>query len=463
MYVELDHGLVPRMLEDINEKTDLSGRKKKGTKGLVGESNLVNKYEVKRGNIQDVFLAFEINKLDKNEKYKADKKQFPNSLGDKKEDKEETKKIDVKLCEAVIGPFEEVFYDEDFGFFSAILACYNNHWVLKTSPDDWWNVIVRIVAQAVDENGNKKRVSNLFVDHEGQKEISVIVPNLATIDYSWLFNQFSKGLRQNIKTPGYVDVMEADFTTTAPHQLISSQVMLMSSLQKYFSYSFGTCCGIPGVEMKGTLEDWEKLTEKLQSVEKLLLPVMEDIELTKWFQSTKIILGKLLNTYKGSPDKEWWGHILSWNQIYGSGKLHFRDFFKFHFTDCCLGARAWWSGWMIDFLKAGEAETPSHFQSGSVSVPIHIFENGGPKDDGLLVAGTVGYTVEDNQGEMASHAPLLQWWRQSKDGSFYFPFSLLSNLILQGGKGIAGPPSSSSPPPLRASSPCSMQRRSCKT
>ena len=125
------------------------------------------------------------------------------------------------------------------------------------------------------------------------------MPDLATIDYSWLFNQFSKGLRQNIKMPGYVDVMEADFTTTTPHQLISSQVMLMSSLQKYFSYSFGTLCGIPGVEMKGTFEDWEKLAEKLQSLEKLLLPVMEDIELTKWFQSTKIILGKLLNTYKG--------------------------------------------------------------------------------------------------------------------------------------------------------------------
>jgi hypothetical protein len=187
MYVELDHGLVPRMLEAINERTELHGRNKKGTKGLSGESNLVNKYEVKTGNMQDVFLAFEVNKLDKNEKYKADKNQFPNRLGGgaskKKEGKEESKKIDVKLCEAVIGPSEEVFYDEDFGFFSAILACYNNHWVLKTSPDDWWNVIVRIVAQAVDDNGNKDRVRNLFLDHEGQKEIEVIVQLLTTAGY----------------------------------------------------------------------------------------------------------------------------------------------------------------------------------------------------------------------------------------------------------------------------------------
>ena len=43
-------------------------------------------------------------------------------------------------------------------------------------------------------------------------------------------------------------------------------------------------------------------------------------------------------TYKGEPDKEWWGHMLSWNVRHGSG------------------ARSWWSGWMIDFLMAGEAE-----------------------------------------------------------------------------------------------------------
>ena len=42
-----------------------------------------------------------------------------------------------------MGSDGEVFFDHDFGFFGAILACYNNHWVLKTSPDDWWNVIVR--------------------------------------------------------------------------------------------------------------------------------------------------------------------------------------------------------------------------------------------------------------------------------------------------------------------------------
>ena len=30
----------------------------------------------------------------------------------------------------------------DMGFFSTIMECYNNHWALKTLPDDWWCTIV---------------------------------------------------------------------------------------------------------------------------------------------------------------------------------------------------------------------------------------------------------------------------------------------------------------------------------
>ena len=72
--------------------------------------------------------------------------------------------------------------------------------------------------------------------------------------------------------------------------------------------------------MKGTKEDWEKLVEKTEALEKILSTVMEDVELGDWFRSTKQILSKLLDTFNGNPDKEWWGHILSWNRTHGSGE-----------------------------------------------------------------------------------------------------------------------------------------------
>ena len=27
------------------------------------------------------------------------------------------------------------------GFFSAVAAAYNNHWLLRTRPGDWWTVV----------------------------------------------------------------------------------------------------------------------------------------------------------------------------------------------------------------------------------------------------------------------------------------------------------------------------------
>jgi len=347
MYVELDHALVPGKIKDINKNTDLPGRVKPARNGpFEPDRQLLNKYEVKKKSMMDI-------------------------LASKDSD-----------FEAVVGTTEEVYYDHDFGFFSAILACYNNHWVLKTSPDDWWNVIVRNVAQAVDDNGEKEEVRQFFVAHEGKKTIDIRVgPSLSNIDYSWLFDQFTVGIRRNIKVPGYADLMQADFSTTGPEQVISCQIMLMSSLQKYFDYSFGTLCGIPGVEMLGSEQDWQRLLEKTRQLRSLLQPVMGVIGLGDWFNSTEEMLARLLATYRGKPDKEWWGHVLSWNQTYGSG------------------ARRWWDGWMIDFLMAGKAEKPQNFQSGLVSVPVKIDDNNrdGVSDTGRLVAGTVGFTVEEGK------------------------------------------------------------------
>eukprot|EP00092_Neocalanus_flemingeri_P079403 GFUD01098924.1.p1 GENE.GFUD01098924.1~~GFUD01098924.1.p1 ORF type:complete len:425 (+),score=145.87 GFUD01098924.1:58-1332(+) len=404
MYVELDHGLIPGKIEDINVLHELSGEKKNNPR----EMNL-NKYEIQKGNIQDLFQIIKkervVNTEDSDRLRKEEEEDSRRNLfrkkekgNDTKKDKgNDTKKVAEVEYEAVAGTScEDLFYDKDWGFFAALLACYNNHWVLRTSPDDWWNIIVRNVAQMVDKNGEKNKVRDFFVDHEEKKTILVLLPGrLDNMDHSWLFDQFSQGIKENIKTPGYVDSMQADFSTTTADQLISTQIMLMSSLQKYFDFDCSTKCGIPGVEMTGTLEDWLKLADKTENLKKMLQPILEEIGLEKWFTTTLDMLGRLVDTYKGSPDKEWWGHILSWNITHGSG------------------ARSWWTGWMIDFLMAGRAEKPQDFQSGVVSVPLRIIDSvfGPPVDDvGELVAGTVGYSVEEGREGRAPVVEAKQGW-----------------------------------------------------
>ena len=106
-----------------------------------------------------------------------------------------------------LGSTDNVYSFGDCGLFSAIITAYNNHWKLRTSPDDWWFSVIKRVACAIDKNAEKESVRKMFVDHKGKKTIQVVVPDTSiyTVDYSWFFDQIAKGVQENIKAPEFVD------------------------------------------------------------------------------------------------------------------------------------------------------------------------------------------------------------------------------------------------------------------
>jgi hypothetical protein len=86
---------------------------------------------------------------------------------------------------ATLGSDGMVYCDDDNGIFSAVLAAYNNHWKLRTSPDDWWFCVVKKVSFAIDKNAEEKAVRDLFVEHEGKKELCVGVPTTSIYDVDY--------------------------------------------------------------------------------------------------------------------------------------------------------------------------------------------------------------------------------------------------------------------------------------
>lgn len=86
---------------------------------------------------------------------------------------------------ATLGSNEMIYCRKDDGIFSAVLTAYNNHWKLRTSPDDWWFCVVKKVSLAIDKNAEKKAVRNLFVEHEGKKTLTVGVPSLSIYDVDY--------------------------------------------------------------------------------------------------------------------------------------------------------------------------------------------------------------------------------------------------------------------------------------
>ena len=274
---------------------------------------------------------------------------------------------------------------DDKGFLSIVFEAYAKHLTLVTSPEDWWLTVVQRVAQAVDKNSGKETVKNHFVTHEDKKQLFVDINDIYDIKEARFFSKMSELVQENIIDPGYVTNMQADFSTTTPLHGIVFNIAMMSSLQQFFEFGGRIACGIPELEMKGTIADWEKLVNKFSELKERLEPVSVDIGLPgEWWAGTQGVLGKLLETYNGKPDKGWWKQIIDKREV-----------------NVGCGTAIEWDGWFLkDFLGLDISEVDSSL----VSVPLTIDDNG-RKTDAALVAGIAGFKLKNNQTSIeAQHA-----------------------------------------------------------
>ena len=281
----------------------------------------------------------------------------------------------------------------DFGFFTAVYEAYNNHWALRTTPEDWWFTIIRTVALAIDENAKSPKVRDFFVNHDGKKELRVdVAPGTLPhhVDYSSFFDQMTNLIDKNINVEGYVDAIRSDFSTSTKMHKIISEITVMSSTQDFFDFTGGTFCGIPRVEMLGTLKDWQNLKRKVLHLKKVILTIIEEIYLTEFFENLPVICDNLIETYNGTSfnaTSEWWSHIFSKEERFGSGGGTF------------------YNGWFIEqFLNLGAVRSFGSVPTGLVTVPMKLKEFSGHEENSTLVAGIAGVTIEETSGDI----PIVQ-------------------------------------------------------
>ena len=70
--------------------------------------------------------------------------------------------------------------------------------------------------------------------------------------------------QRNIKDPSLREWILPTFTTTTKCDQAVASILMMSAMQKYFTYSCEVMCGLPSVTLLGRKEDWEKLEGKLE-------------------------------------------------------------------------------------------------------------------------------------------------------------------------------------------------------
>ncbi|OCK75976.1 hypothetical protein K432DRAFT_361193 [Lepidopterella palustris CBS 459.81] len=158
-------------------------------------------------------------------------------------------------------------YHAKNGFVHTAVQAYSGHHRLVIRPDDVWNAIISQLSFYVNKNAEQLR--DLFVAHEGKKELRIIMPawTVETIDYGDFALQMSKLLEENILDPELRGWIQQEFTTTTSTDRIISSVVFMSTMKKYFDYSAQTKCGLPSVTLLGEKEDWEKIYSALHKLD----------------------------------------------------------------------------------------------------------------------------------------------------------------------------------------------------
>ena len=181
-------------------------------------------------------------------------------------------------------------------FVAATHAAYCDHYPLTISPDIIWLTLTQGLANHINQNSDSLR-SKLGIKHEGKKKITVIrnsfIRKSPENDWTNVFDEFSEKIKENIGEKTH-KLIVADFSTTDAIAKAASEVVLMDAMQSYFEYGMLTCCGIPYLKIEGTVEDWERISSRVEEWKKW--------DLDWWIPSVQKVLKRIINVVKGNTD-----------------------------------------------------------------------------------------------------------------------------------------------------------------
>ncbi|KZW02463.1 hypothetical protein EXIGLDRAFT_734586 [Exidia glandulosa HHB12029] len=331
--------------------------------------------------------------------------------------------------DAALPAADPVLYNNN-GLIHTVVRAYNLHHALVLRPDDIWLAILVQFSFFVNEPGNSKRLRGRFVAHEGQEELVVLdVGSRYTADFGRMARTMTDLLATRIVDPQLREWIVPDFSTTTENDRIVASVLMMSTLQEFFSYTFGMLCGLPRVTLEGERADWESLVRRADRIQdyggdavlwhRLLMPVLE-----RFVRTFDACAGSQAGVRDDAELHAFWSKIVHWRRG-GSGPSFLSGWLT---AFCVFDAKG---KWIPDQREDMENERDIHLlldgaaypivQSGDIpagcaGVPVKLDDNG-VMFDTLMVAGLAGSRVLSTSDEQASDvgrfdtlAPLAAWW-----------------------------------------------------
>lgn len=188
-------------------------------------------------------------------------------------------------------------------FFMCFYDAYLNHKDIIMSPDDIMIMVGLQFSKYV--NSDSEGLRSLFVNHEGKKDIEVV---LETMNWG-LFTELVINQVKTYMKDDVIDNLSCDFSSTTRVERFMSNICVMDSFKEYFRYGLRGGCGIAKVYMIGNLDDWTKLRDKINNLRKYA-GGKNKLLWSSYVDNLIPVIDKLIDTYNGKIDKEWWNKIV---------------------------------------------------------------------------------------------------------------------------------------------------------
>lgn len=202
-------------------------------------------------------------------------------------------------------PNERIEFIHQHCVFDGFVQAYKEHRPITISPDIFWLLIVQSFAQHV--NNNAEELRSMFVNFEGRERLTVkrdnMTPETATIDdWNDIFSEFIDQI-SGFTGPEITETLQPTFTTTTDITRAVSDLSIMCAMKKYFTYEVCMCiCHFPYILIEGTVDDWQKISEKLEKLRRF--------DLDDWVNELQRIFSKIIDTKKGKVDKKFWNDMV---------------------------------------------------------------------------------------------------------------------------------------------------------
>lgn len=190
---------------------------------------------------------------------------------------------------------------------SAVGRAFADHRPLVLSPDAVWLTIMQGLAQHVRLHAEELRPR--LVSHAGRKQLTVVVDGPMPQDAGSWQNAVEVFGKQLLTEINHADIYECDFSTSTDVERMAGRIVLLDAYSPYFSLWMVCICGIPSITLTGTVEDWRKIRQRVDTI--------AGFGLETWCRSLAPITDQFVRAAAGHVDLPFWRRIYNPVDAYG--------------------------------------------------------------------------------------------------------------------------------------------------